>query len=123
MNVEYIEQLRKKATERKLDSHAEWMLLRADFVRENVVFVCDPEFDSAADAAGFAQQLSLAGINELYVSSSWSNQMDNWMAIDSFGMKLRGIEMVDNPKYAEDMKRFRESYEAEQIPAFHFSFK
>ena len=117
MNVEYIEQLRKKATEKKLDSHAEWMLLRADFVGENAVFVRDPEFDSAADAAGLAQQLSLAGINELYVSSSWSNQMDNWIAMDSFGLKLRGIESIKNPAHE------RNDWAPEFVPAFRFSFK
>lgn len=67
------------------------------------------------------QQLSLAGINDVYINNEWSNQMETWMAIDSFGMKLRGIEMVDNPKYAEDMNLFRWSSEVEQIPAFHFS--
>ena len=79
MNVAYMEQFLKEATEKKLDSHAKLMLLCADIVGENTVFVHNPEFDSSADAVGFAQQLSLAGINELYVSSSWSNQMDNWI--------------------------------------------
>jgi hypothetical protein len=117
MNVAYIEQLQKEATEKKLDSRAKWMLLRADLVGENTVFVHDPEFDSTADAVGFAQQLSLAGINELYVSSSWSNQMDNWMAMDSFGLKLRGIESIKNPAHE------RNNWAPECVPAFRFSFK
>lgn len=75
------------------------------------------------ESVAMVQQLSLAGINDVYINCEWCYQMETWMAIDSFGMKLRGIEMVDNPKYAEDMRRFCESYEAEQIPAFHFSFK
>ncbi len=84
--------------------------------------ICDGHM-TEEEAVAMAQQLSLAGINDVYINCEWSNQMGTWMAIDSFGMKLRGIEMVDNPQYAEDVKRFRESYEPEQIPAFHFSFK
>lgn len=37
MNVAYMEQLQKEATENKLDSRAKWMLLRADLVGENTV--------------------------------------------------------------------------------------
>lgn len=77
---------------------------------------------TAKESIEMVQQLSLAGINDVYINNEWSNRMETWMAIDSFGMKLRGIEMVDNPKYVEDMKLFRWSSEAEQIPAFHFSF-
>ena len=44
MNVAYMEQLQKEATEKKLDSRAKWMLLRADLVGENTAFVHDPEF-------------------------------------------------------------------------------
>lgn len=84
--------------------------------------ICDSHM-TEEEAVAMAQQLSLAGINDVYINCEWSNQMWTWMAIDSFGLKLRGVEMVDNPKYAEDMKRFHESYETEQIPAFRFSFK
>lgn len=89
---------------------------------EDKLVICN-SYMTVEEAVAMVQQLSLAGINDIYINCKWSNQMETWMAIDRFGMKLRGIEMVDNPKYAEDIKRFRESYEAEQIPAFHFSFK
>lgn len=89
---------------------------------EDKLVICDSHM-TVEESVAMVQQLSLAGINDVYINCEWSNQMETWMAIDSFGMKLRGIEMVDNPKYVEDMKRFRESYEADQIPAFHFSFQ
>lgn len=89
---------------------------------ENKLVICDSHM-TAKEAVAMVQQLSLAGINDIYINCEWSNQMEMWMAIDSFGMKLRGIEMVENPKYLEDVKLFHESYEAEQIPAFHFSFE
>ena len=43
------------------------------------------------DAAAIAQELSLAGINELYITSQSSNQLDLWAVMDAFGLKLRGI--------------------------------
>ena len=76
-----------------------------------------PEF-----AVAMVQQLSLAEINDVYINSERSNQMDAWMAMDGFGMKLRGIEMVDNPRNSAEMRKWGSSTCNERIPAFHFSF-
>ena len=41
------------------------------------------------DAAAIAQELSLAGINELYITCQFSNQLDQWAVMDAFGLKQR----------------------------------
>lgn len=75
------------------------------------------------EAAALAQQLSLAGINELYVTSGWSNQLSQWFAMDAFGMKLRGIVQIDNADYHMEVARWGKSDRAQTIPALKFSFK
>ena len=73
-------------------------------------------------AREIACELRNAEIKDLYINSSFSNQMDVWMALDASGLKLCGICMVENPRYAEEVERFGTSYCEEELPAFHFSF-
>ena len=75
------------------------------------------------DAVAIAQQLSLAGINELFVICQFSNQLDYWAAMDDFGLKLRGIEYIDNAEYMEEMDRWGSSDRPEKVAALRFSFK
>ena len=60
------------------------------------------------DAAAIAQELSLAGINELYIT---------------FGLKLRGIGFIDNADYIADVERWGSSFLPETVAALRFSFK
>ncbi|WP_278941189.1 hypothetical protein [Anaerotruncus colihominis] len=75
------------------------------------------------DAVVIAQQLSLAGINELYITSQSSNQLDLWAAMDVFGLKLRGIGFIENADYIVDVERWGSSNLPETIVALRFSFK
>ena len=75
------------------------------------------------DAVAIAQQLSLAGINELFVICQFSNQLDYWAAMDAFGLKLRGIEYIDNAEYREEMDCWGSSDQPEKVAALRFSFK
>lgn len=75
------------------------------------------------DAAALAQELSLAGINEVYVTCQFSNQLGQWAAMDAFGLKLRGIELIDNADHIVDMNRWGSSDLPGLIPALKFSFK
>lgn len=75
------------------------------------------------DAAALAQELSLAGINELFVTCQFSNQLDQWAVMDAFGLKLRGIEFIDNANYIVDVERWGSSDRSETVAALRFSFK
>ena len=75
------------------------------------------------DAAAIAQELSLAGINELYITSQSSNQLDLWAVMDAFGLKLRGIGFIDNADYIVDVERWGSSNLPETLAALRFSFK
>lgn len=74
-------------------------------------------------AAGLAQKLSAAGINDLYITGEWSNQFDEWMTMDGFGLKLRGICRIKNAEYYRDIERWGESDRPEELTALKFSFK
>lgn len=101
---------------------AQNIIVRSLLDSTDKLVICGYDF-SAETAASMAQQLSLAGIKEVYIHSEWSNQLDAWMAMDGMGLKLRGIEMVSNPEYARDIRDFGESLRDEMVPAFHFSFE
>ena len=75
------------------------------------------------DAAAIAQELSLAGINELYITSQSSNQLNLWAVMDAFGLKLRGIGFIENADYIVDVERWGSSDLPETIAALRFSFK
>ena len=83
----------------------------------------DGPFLNGMDAAAFAQNLSLSGINELYVTCQYSNQMDYWFLLDAFGLKLRGIQAIENMKYEYEMEHFGRTYEEEGVTALRFSFR
>lgn len=78
---------------------------------------------SDEDAVAIAQELSLAGINELFVTCQFSNQLDQWAAMDAFGLKLRGIEFIENAEYIEDMEKWGSSDRPEKLAALRFSFE
>ena len=65
----------------------------------------------------------LAGINELYITSQSSNQLDLWAVMDAFGLKLRGIGFIDNADYIVDVERWGSSDLPETLAALRFSFK
>ena len=65
----------------------------------------------------------LAGINELYITSQSSNQLDLWAVMDAFGLKLRGIGFIDNADYIVDVERWGSSNLPETLAALRFSFK
>ena len=62
-------------------------------------------------------------INELYITSQSSNQLDLWAVMDAFGLKLRGIGFFDNADYIVDVERWGSSNLPETLAALRFSFK
>lgn len=77
----------------------------------------------AEKAAALAQQLSMAGINELYITGEWSNWFEAWMALDSFGLKLRGICQIKNADYYQDIEKWGDSDRPSDLTALKFSFE
>lgn len=75
------------------------------------------------DAIALAQNLSLAGINEVFITCQFSNQLDQWAAMDAFGLKMRGIQFIENDEYIEEKERWGSSDRPEMIAAIRFSFK
>ena len=65
----------------------------------------------------------MAGINELYITCQFSNQLDQWAVMDAFGLKLRGIGFIDNADYIADVERWGSSFLPETVAALRFSFK
>ena len=103
-------------------SYAKSLIIRALLQSVDKLVIIDPHL-TEEQAVGMVQQLSMAGIRDVYIHSDVSNQMDIWMAIDAFGMKLRGIEVVFNPQYTENQRNFGDGCgEDKVISAFHFSF-
>ena len=83
----------------------------------------DNAIHTEEDAVALVQQLSLAGINELYITGGWSNQLDQWFAMDAFGMKLRGIVQIENADYQKEVEKWGDSDRPKTIAALRFSFK
>lgn len=79
--------------------------------------------DTNEDAVELAQSLSLAGINEVFITCQFSNQLDQWAAMDAFGLKMRGIQFIENDEYIEETTRWGRSKRPEVIAAIRFSFK
>ena len=77
---------------------------------------------SDKEAAAIVQQLSLAGINEMFITYEYSNQFGHWAAMDAFGLKLRGIEFIDNADYLSEIEVWGSSDLPETIVALRFSF-
>lgn len=103
-------------------SYVESLIIRALLQSEDRLVIIDPHL-TEEHAVGMVQHLSLAGIRDVYIHSDISNQMDIWMAIDAFGMKLWGIEMISNPRYTENQRNYGDGCgEDTVISAFHFSF-
>lgn len=87
-------------------------------------FICvDDALHDAEKAVSLAQQLSMAGINELYITGEWSNQFEAWMALDSFGLKLRGICRIENADHYQDIEKWGDSDRPSDLTALKFSFK
>ena len=87
-------------------------------------FICvNDALHGAEKAAALAQQLSMAGINELYITGEWGNQFEAWMALDSFGLELRGIRRIMNAEYYQDIERWGDSDRPNELLALKFSFK
>lgn len=87
-------------------------------------FICvDDALHDAESAAALAQQLSMAGINELYITGEWGDQFEAWMALDSFGLKLRGICKIENADYYQDIERWGDSDRPSDLTALKFSFE
>lgn len=87
-------------------------------------WIClDNPIHTDEDAVALAQQLSLAGINEVFVTCQFSNQLDQWAAMDAFGLKLRGIQFIENAGYIEEVERWGSSDRPEKLAALRFSFE
>lgn len=91
---------------------------------ERYGFICvEDSLHDAENAAALVQQLSMAGINELYITGEWGNQFEAWMAMDSFGLKLRGICRIMNAEYYRDIEKWGESERPSDLIALRFSFE
>lgn len=126
MKNEYLEKIYDRIQNGEEVSRNQWELARAYKKPAYQKFgrLClDNSIHTVEDAAALAQNLSMAGIGEVYVTSQSSNQLDQWAAMDAFGLKLRGIEYIDNAEYAEDMERWGTSNQPERIAALRFSFE
>jgi hypothetical protein len=124
MRNEYMERIGKTINEEGRVSKAEWLLYR---YYKNACFaesdkICIEDGIDQADALKIADALRKAGINELYVTGEWSNQFSAWYAMELSGLKLKGIEVIENPKYAVDMRYYGCSREPKTIYAMKFSF-
>lgn len=126
MNNQYIEQIIADIENGKEVSLAKCRIVRA-YQSPNYNFygrICvSDSLHTAEDAVELAQQLSLAGIKDLYITGEWSNQLAFWFAIDAFGMKLSGIEMIENGDYRRDVAQWGSSFQEPEIPALKFSFE
>lgn len=126
MNRDYIEQLKNKLKAGEALSPAQAMIIcestKQVFKKFGKMCLSLP-IHRVEDAIGLVQNLSLAGINEVYVTCEYSNQLNEWMAMDAHGMKLRGIEMVENSDYHSDIESWGSSKKPELIPALKFSFE
>lgn len=122
----YIDQLLDKLADGEKLTDTKLILTRAyqapAYARYGFICVGDALHD-AEKAAALAQQLSMAGINELYITGEWSNQFEAWMAMDSFGLKLRGICQIENAEYHRDIERWGDSDRPSELKALKFSFK
>lgn len=122
----YIDQLLDKLADGEKLTDTKLILTRAyqapAYVRYGFICVGDALHD-VEKAAALAQQLSMAGINELYITGEWSNQFEAWMALDSFGLKLRGICQIKNADYYQDIEKWGESDRPSDLTALKFSFK
>lgn len=126
MKNDYIEKIIVDISNGESVSTVKEMLVNAynsQMYRKHRRICLDRPFLNAMDAAAFAQNLSLSGINELYVCCQSNNQIDYWAIIDAFGLKLRGIEFIENMKYEYEMEHFGTSHEPEALSALRFSFK
>ena len=122
----YIEKLIDRLASGEKLSASERILARAyqaeAYKRYGLICVDDALHDPDT-AAGLAQKLSVAGINELYITGEWSNQFDEWMTMDGFGLKMRGICRIKNAEYYRDIERWGESDRPADLTALKFSFK
>lgn len=129
---EYIESLmNKRGTDEKL-SYAESILVMAyrspDY--DKLGRICFSESIGGINerpggldnTVELIHHLVSAGINEIYVTGEWSNQFDSWLALDKFGLKLRGIVEIEDGRYLEDMMMYGSSHRKEKKTALRFSF-
>lgn len=122
----YIDQLLDKLADGEKLTDPELILTRAyqaqAYARYGLICV-DDALHSAETAAALAQQLSMAGINELYITGEWSNQFEAWMAMDGFGLKLRGICQIMNAEYYREVERWGDSDRPKELTALKFCFE
>ncbi len=85
------------------------------------VLVSGPINYIRAEVAGeFVDALRASGIGELYFTSEFSNQLENWMAMAEAGLKLCGMKRIINPRFVREMSRYGSTDESEYIPAMLF---
>lgn len=122
----YIDQLVEKMENGEKLTAPKRFLVRAYRAKayERYGFICvDDALHGVENAVALAQQLSMAGINELYITGDWGNQFDAYMAMDDFGLKLRGICRVKNAEYYRDIEKWGDSDRPSDLTALKFSFK
>lgn len=126
MKNAYIDQLLDRLADGEKMTDTKLILTRAyqapAYTRYGFICVNDA-LHGAEKAAALAQQLSMAGINELYITGEWGNQFEAWMALDSFGLELRGIRRIMNAEYYQDIERWGDSDRPNELLALKFSFK
>ncbi len=109
MKNAYIDQLLDRLADGEELTDPKLILTRAyqapAYTRYGLICVNDA-LHGAEKAAALAQQLSMAGINELYITGEWGNQFEAWMALDSFGLKLRGICRIMNAEHYQDVDKW-----------------
>lgn len=105
-----------------------WVYYRTRGQKDEPLWIDFP-IDSKEDAAILAQELSLAGVNEIYIIPDvrdcykhrrLGDQFLSWLCLDRFGLKLRGIELIENPKY--DRRCEETADNPQEIAALRFSF-
>ena len=118
---DFSKKLRSRLVSRRLRSNMDncWLPLALyDIFRHHPVFIyiisnlkycVTPPFD--------------LNVNELYITSQSSNQLNLWAVMDAFGLKLRGIGFIENADYIVDVERWGSSDLPETIAALRFSFK